>query len=74
MEKREEGKTRSSLGFLPFFPTFPFSLRQSQDKSSVLHFLVQLYLLSSRKFPVESSPVICAIRVIGVIRGCGVFP
>jgi uncharacterized membrane protein (GlpM family) len=26
MEKREEGKTRSSLGFLPLFPTFPFFL------------------------------------------------
>jgi hypothetical protein len=40
MEKWKEGKVKGSLGFLPFFPAFPFFLRQSQDKSLVLYLRV----------------------------------
>jgi hypothetical protein len=42
MEKREEGKTRSSLGFLPLFPTFPFFLSLTLSCPAV-----------SLEFPVE---------------------
>jgi hypothetical protein len=60
--KKGRGKNKKFFGFsspLPagrqVFPTFPFFLRQSQDKSLVLHFLVRRYLLSFREFPSATS-------------------
>jgi hypothetical protein len=60
MEKREEGKTKDSLGFLPLFPAFPFFLNLTLSCPAVsLEFPVEIIFpglsavaLSTFSFPV----------------------